>query len=276
MNLTKKEINNLDYSSYVGIVQETNRPSGGIKTIQIACLNAFINKNTKVLEIGCNTGFTSLSISALTNAKVFGIDINENSLKKAKEKSKLMGLDKKVKFLKASATKIPFKNEKIDVLWLSNVLSFIGAKEKVLKECFRVLKNNGFLIFVPIYYNKNPPKKLVGCIEKAIGCKINMKKKKDWINFIKEIGTPIEINFQQDFSYLNIKKNINLYIKNIFDKEIFQKIETKKLLMKKGREFMELFNENLKYAGYSICIIQKRKIKEEMELFLTKSITGNK
>ena len=38
----------MNYSEYVGFVQETNRPSGGIKTVQTSCVNAFINNNKKV------------------------------------------------------------------------------------------------------------------------------------------------------------------------------------------------------------------------------------
>jgi len=48
----------------------------------------------------------------------------------------------------------------------------------------------------------------------------------------------------------------------------------RKTLFKEGKKFMELFNENLKYASFSIFIIQKRKFKEEVELFVSKPYKG--
>lgn len=63
---TAEQIKNMDYSSFVGLINERNRPSGGIKTVHTVAVNAFINKNKKVLEIGSNTGFTSVNLALLT------------------------------------------------------------------------------------------------------------------------------------------------------------------------------------------------------------------
>ena len=62
----KKNIEELNYSEFVGLINERNRPSGGIKTIQEVVVNARIDKGSKVLEIGSNTGFISVNISLLT------------------------------------------------------------------------------------------------------------------------------------------------------------------------------------------------------------------
>lgn len=40
-------------------------------------------------------------------------------------------------------------------------------------------------------------------------------------------------------------------------------------VVEKAKYFYMLFNENLAFAGYSILLYQKRKIRDEMELFLT-------
>ena len=58
-------INHLDYSNFVSLIDERNRCSGGIRTIQEATLQARLNKESKVLEIGSNTGFTSVNIGLL-------------------------------------------------------------------------------------------------------------------------------------------------------------------------------------------------------------------
>ncbi|MDI6738241.1 MAG: hypothetical protein QME12_07060 [Nanoarchaeota archaeon] len=49
----------------------------------------------------------------------------------------------------------------------------------------------------------------------------------------------------------------------------------RKKIKKRIEYVMGLFNKNLKYAGFSILLYQKRKIREEVELFLTKEKNGN-
>src|SRR3989338_7184 len=264
------DYNKINYSEYVGLVKETNRPSGGIKTVQNVCVNAFIDETKKVLEIGCNTGFTSLNISRLTNSTVIGIDLVDKSIEEAKKRAKSENMNK-VDFFKASATELPFKEESFDVVWLSNVLSFIEDKPKALKECLRVLKKNGFLVLVPIYYIKNPPKEVVNKIEEAIGTKINIRSKNEWINFIRGFPVSTEIIHNEDYVYENVSNNIEEFLEDVFKKEDLEILDKEDLetLKEKGNYFMRLFNENLKYAGYSIFIIQKRGFKEEIELFLT-------
>lgn len=264
------EIDKINYSEYVGIVKETNRPSGGIKTVHKVCVNAYINKNSKVLEIGCNTGFTSINIARLTNAEVTGIDLVEESIKESKRRAELEK-NLKLNFEKESVTNLPYEDNTFDVLWLSNVLSFIKDKEAAIKECFRVLKNNGFLVFIPIYYLSQPDNELLDKVEEAIGTKIDVRTKKDWLNLIDKFPFYKRILYQEDFKYKDVGSKINSYLENVFDKKELKNLEksSREKLFKKGEYFMKLFNENLKYAGYSIFIIQKLEFEEEEELFLT-------
>ena len=67
------------------------------------------------------------------------------------------------------------------------------------------------------------------------------------------LGIP---GFLQTLAFSDYKKTL----------EVYGPVGTKK--------FMELFNENLKYASFSIFIIQKRKFKEEVELFVSKPYKG--
>lgn len=104
------------YSQIVGILKERNRPSGGIKTIQNVVKNAYIKQTDKILEIGSNTGFSSVNLNLLSGAKVVGIDVEENSLKEARLYAKLNNVSKSVKFKKASATSLPFKDNSFDIV----------------------------------------------------------------------------------------------------------------------------------------------------------------
>lgn len=181
-----QEIESMNYSQFVGLMKERNRPSGGIKTVHNVAVNAFINSSKRILEIGSNTGFTSVNLSLLTGCNSIGIDVNEKSINEAKKYAKEQGVSKLTSFQKASALKLPFPNNSFDIVWCSNVTSFISNKNNAIKEYLRVLKLKGSLVVVPIYYIKQPPKKVVKDISEAIGTKIEIWDKIFWLELFQK------------------------------------------------------------------------------------------
>ena len=205
-----EDIEKMNYSELVAFVKERNRPSGGIRTIQDVAVNSFLTKDKKMLEIGSNTGFTCVNISLLTGCKSVGIDINKDSIKEAINYSKEQGVQDNVSFIHASAEKLPFEDGSFDIVWCSNVTSFIENKEKTIREYLRVLKTNGILVIIPIYYIKNPPKEIVSKISEAIGTKIEVWNKSFWTNLFEQISkkynAPIELFYSKDFFYEDREK----------------------------------------------------------------------
>lgn len=102
-----------------------------------------IKKTDKVLEIGCATGYGLLDISKKTN-KVYGIDLTPEMVKKSKKRNKTAIVSE------GNATKLKFKNNSFNKVYISNVLEILSEKEKVkaLKEIKRVLKKNGKICIV--------------------------------------------------------------------------------------------------------------------------------
>lgn len=269
-------IETMDYSKFVGLTRERNRPSGGIKTVHNVAVNAFINSSKKMLEIGSSTGFTSVSMSLLTGCEVVGIDLNKESIAEARKYAKKQKVEKLVSFKIASALSLPFPEKYFDVVWCSNVTSFIDEKRKAVSEYLRVLKIGGTLVAVPIYYIKKPSGKMTQKISEAIGSKIEIRGKSFWLKLLQEVSKKekisTELYYSRDFKYLDRKDFINDYVNEIMSKKHLRRLsgEKRNIIKKRLKYFMELFNENLKYAGFSIFLFQKRAVFEEKELFLTK------
>lgn len=95
-----------------------------------------LNKNSKILDVGCGKGFLLREIKKLIpTAKIFGIDVSSYALKYAK---KIDG-----KFLKLSAqSKYPFKKNFFDLVISINTLHNLEYfdLEKALREIERVGK----------------------------------------------------------------------------------------------------------------------------------------
>lgn len=278
---TKKigPIGEMDYSSFVGLINERNRPSGGIKTVQSVAVNAFISEKKRMLEIGSNTGFASVNMSLLTDCHVVGIDINQLSVDEASRYAKEQGVKDRVQFIKGSATELPFKDEEFDVVWASNVTSFIEDKKQAILEYLRVLRPGGTLVVVPIYYNSEVPQNILEEVSKAIGVQVKKWDKSFWLNLFNDISdrinTNLQLYYEKDFEYLNRADFIPKYVDQIIENNASNfSEEERKQLKERFAYFMNLFNENLKYAGFSIFLFQKRSKRDEIELFLSKSVSN--
>ena len=274
---TEEQIKNMDYSSFVGLINERNRPSGGIKTVHTVAVNAFINQNKKVLEIGSNTGFTSVNLALLTGCEVVGIDINQESVNKATEYAQKMGVQDKVKFICATATKLPFENSTFDMVWASNVTSFISNKNAAIEEYFRVLKTKGTLAVIPIYYRSKVPASVIANVSEAIGAQIKEWNKQYWLDLffsLKVSRAELDLYYNKDFSYQDRDLFIQTYVNQIVENNIVdvELVEHKDIIKERFLSFMKLFNENLKYAGFSVLLFQKKPMRDEIELFLSHEI----
>lgn len=272
-----QNIEQMNYSEFVGFIKERNRPSGGIKTVHSVAVNAFLNASRRVLEIGSNTGFTSVNLSLLTGCGVVGVDVNETSITEARAYAKAQRVHERVAFLKADAIKLPFEDNAFDLVWCSNVTSFISDKEKAVSEYLCVLKPGGILAVVPIYYRETPPKDVVEKVSETIGTPLTIRDKKSWKALFETVADKnaqiLELFYEEDNIYLDVENEIESYV-DILLKGKFSDLteEQRSRIRERAIYFYSLFNENLKYAGYSILLYQKRGIKDETELFLTKKV----
>ena len=101
-----------------------------------------IEKNSKILDIGCGMGEVAFDISKKAQ-KVVAIDINKKKIESAKRRFSRDNLT----FIVGDATDYNF-NERFDYIILSNVLEHIKDRQAFLKK----VKNFGlfFLIRVPM------------------------------------------------------------------------------------------------------------------------------
>jgi len=104
----------------------------------------------KILDIGCGTGRMLAEIFSIgKNIEYVGLDTSKQMTKHLKEKSKRLGVEKKIKVKIGNATRIPFKDREFNVVFSYHLLWHIPKEEqeKIIKEMKRVCKKGGFIIF---------------------------------------------------------------------------------------------------------------------------------
>jgi len=95
-------------------------------------------KNPVIVDIGCGTGL--LKFASIGNALICRTDISLEMLKIARSKNKFD------EFILADARCLPFRQESLDIVVLSEVIEHLITPSVALKEVKRVLKKRGFLV----------------------------------------------------------------------------------------------------------------------------------
>ncbi|HKZ93041.1 MAG TPA: methyltransferase domain-containing protein [Candidatus Bathyarchaeia archaeon] len=109
-------------------------------------------KGSRILDVGTGTGKQAFAF-AKRGFDVTGIDLSEDMLKVAKQKSKY----ENAKFEIANATSLPFEDDNFDVTCVSFALHDMipTIREKSLREMVRVTKANGTIVIVDYALPKN-------------------------------------------------------------------------------------------------------------------------
>jgi ubiquinone/menaquinone biosynthesis C-methylase UbiE len=98
-----------------------------------------------ILDIGCGTGQPSLELAKLSNGNIVGIDIDQEALEKFKVKIDKKNFSNRIEIMNKSLYNTSFPDENFDILWEEGVLHLLDI-HKSLKECFRILKYDGYLV----------------------------------------------------------------------------------------------------------------------------------
>lgn len=130
---------------------------GKISTIDI---NYFpINKDTKILDLGCGDGSKSIDFSKIfaeQGISILAADKDNSGLRVLRDrigKNNLKNI--RILKLKADNKSLPLKNSLFDRVILSEVLEHIKDIDSMIAEIYRVLKPNGLLcLSIPTNYSE--------------------------------------------------------------------------------------------------------------------------
>lgn len=272
-SLNPQEVEAYNYNRLIGLVKETNRPPGGAHTLATIAQNAFINSNTKVLEIGTSTGFSAIELALNTNAQIVAIDVNEESLAEARTRAKEFGVSDRIKFQIDDTLNLSSADSSFDVVLCGNVTSIVLDAEKALSEYLRVLKVGGLLASVPMYYLTAPSPDLIAEVSMAIGVDITPKFKRDWIEFFA--SDELHLIYSEDYAFDELSsEGVDAFVREILKRPHLSELrrETSDALALQYRKYMQLFRRNLAQMGFTVMLMRKSLKWLDRELFTSHRI----
>ena len=140
------------------------RPKGALGRVMLSFMNythapltnwglklVDVQDGWTMLDVGCGGGFTIRRLLKRSkDAQVYGIDISEESVAKAKKVNAEV-LDKQVFITQGSAEKLPYEDKKFDLVTAVETVYFWPNLPDCLQEVRRVLKPGGkFAILVEV------------------------------------------------------------------------------------------------------------------------------
>jgi len=123
----------------------------GFEIAERAFLYCHLPEGAKVLDIGCGDGATVNYLTEEFNLDIYGIDLNPSSI------------EKNEKIIPANAENIPFADSSFDGILMECSFSLMNNQERVLEECFRLLKENGYLVISDMFA-RGVPARFSGCL----------------------------------------------------------------------------------------------------------------
>lgn len=111
-------------------------------------------KDKVVLDIGCGAAGKSLYYASKGAKKVYGVDVVEHYKEESEKLAAQKGLSDKFEFRLCDAAKLDFEDKTFDTIIMNDSMEHVDKPEMVLKECYRVLKDDGklFVNFCPYYH----------------------------------------------------------------------------------------------------------------------------
>tara|TARA_R110001583_G_scaffold8965_11_gene42348 strand:+ start:5341 stop:6099 length:759 start_codon:yes stop_codon:yes gene_type:complete len=103
-----------------------------------------VQKQFKVLDVGCGGGFLTNLINKKTGCTITGLDLSEKSLETARV------MCKNATFTKGDALHLPFANDSFDALVSNGVIHHTPNPFKGFSEAIRVIKKKG-IIYMSVY-----------------------------------------------------------------------------------------------------------------------------
>lgn len=242
----------------------------GIDTIKFYLKHTDVDemfKDKVVLDIGCGAGGKTVFYASKGVKKIIGIEILEKYRDEAESLATEYGLEDKFEFVQGDASNMPFEDEIFDTIIMNDAMEHVDKPEKVLEECYRVLKKGGKL-----YLNFPPYNHPYGAhLSDAIGIPwVHVFfSEKTLINTYKELVKNLpdgaeRINFRiskkedgtEYFSYINkmsIKRANNILQNSNFKLEYYSKEPLRNFLKYPAK--MPVLKEFL--VKMVVCVLRK-------------------
>ncbi len=104
-----------------------------------------------VLDLGCRNAAQACEIHHRFGCRVEGIDLVASNIQAAEKRIKNQGLTDAVQVLQGDIHKMPYPDNRFDLIWSRDVLGHMRDLQQAFESCARVLKPNGKMLIFEVF-----------------------------------------------------------------------------------------------------------------------------
>jgi tocopherol O-methyltransferase len=116
-----------------------------VKLVERLAKRAGIVRGSRVLDVGCGVGGSSLWLARNLDCEVVGVTISPVQAEMATEKARKEGLDERARFEVLDANHLDVEPESFDAVWVIECSEHLMDKARFIESCARALKPEGTL-----------------------------------------------------------------------------------------------------------------------------------
>lgn len=135
------------FDEIAGRYGSLTQPGGGWQALAAALAAGFSGQT--VADIGCGEGDLTLMLARFAK-RVTAVDLSAQMLRVVQERSKEVGLSRRVTVERGDLEKLPLKARSMDAVFISQVLHHAARPAAALKEAARILKPGGRLVLLDL------------------------------------------------------------------------------------------------------------------------------
>ena len=147
------------------------------------------------VDLGSGRGTDVLRLAEEVGERgfVYGIDISEGMIKKAKATAAKLGTEN-VKFLRTELENLPIEDGSVDLVISNCTINHASDKLKVWQEIARILKKEGRFVVSDIYSSKPVPEEYRNDPQAIAECWAGAVTREEYMNHMQKAGfTNIEV-----------------------------------------------------------------------------------
>jgi SAM-dependent methyltransferase len=151
-----------------------------------------LSKQPFILDIGCGPGVQAIELAKISNGNIIALDNHQAFLDKLMNTAANEGLAENITPKNISMLDMDFEGKTFDLIWSEGALYIMGFQNG-LRQCHKLLKNNGYLAVTElVYIAPNPPAPVIQYFENEYP---DIKSVKGKIEVIQKEGFNLISNF---------------------------------------------------------------------------------
>ncbi len=229
---------------------------GGFNATDMLLAQCSLSSDSRVLDIACGKGTTSIYIAKKYGCSVVGIDISQELIEQGRELVRRQRVENLVTLQVGDACSLPYDDSEFDCAISQSVLILVPVKETAVAEALRVVKSGGKAGWIELSWKKNPTQELLDTISNIISepWMINIMTFEQWEKLFGKAKHKNFMAFRASVEFQGMKGMV--YDEGFVNSlKIMSKFELDERVKKRVDMLDDFFNQYAGYFGYGIYIL---------------------